>query len=208
MKKLPSDLLEAESFLLKAVESSLSDTNHNRVSSQFRFEGLRVTPIVFRLYEALSSQSIDCLIITPDTGSTALAKRDYSSFKDSIYELKDVVENTSVLESLPFLLVISPQPYDYEIFYKLCNSYSGRIFMLNGKLEDSAIGIGSVGRERRKIFLKSWIDIFWIEPLKSGALLRVYPDQWAIFKKTNNLYSFFKYYEKKPDQETIFLDLA
>ena len=80
--------------------------------------------------------------------------------------------------------------------------------MLNGKLEDSAIGIGSVGRDRRRKFISSWNNIFWLEPLKSGALMRLYPYNWTLFKMNNSYYTYHKDYSNKPDPESIYLELS
>ena len=44
---------------------------------------------------------------------------------------------------------------DYEEFLNLSSKHNGYILMINGKLEDTAIGIGSIGRDRKKKFISS-----------------------------------------------------
>ena len=53
--------------------------------------------------------------------------------------------------------------------------------MLNGRLEDAAVGIGSVARERRKGFVASWQQAYWLQPLEGGALMRCFPDDWRLY---------------------------
>ena len=47
--------------------------------------------------------------------------------------------------------------------------------LLNGKLEDAAVGIGTVARERRKGFLSSWQSAYALIPTGDGALRRAFP---------------------------------
>ncbi len=42
--------------------------------------------------------------------------------------------------------------------------------MVNGKLEDPIVGIGSVGREMRKRFAEKWKVLYFVQPLSMGAL--------------------------------------
>ena len=60
--------------------------------------------------------------------------------------------------------------------------------MLNGRLEDAAVGIGSVARERRKGFCGIWQQAYWLQPLEGGALLRSYPDDWHLFRQDSDGY--------------------
>ena len=68
------------------------------------------------------------------------------------------------------LVAVSPQHYDYEEFEALCKNVNCKVIMINGKLDDAAVGIGSVARERRKAFVSKWVNIYWLEPLVNGAL--------------------------------------
>ena len=104
--------------------------------------------------------------------------------------------------------MISPQPYDFESFEKLCNSLNGMILMVNGRLQDFAVGVGSVGRESSRTFTSSWYNGFWLEPLERGALMKVYPYEWKLFKSFPDGYRFHKSYNSKPDSETIFVELS
>ena len=118
-------------------------------------------PVAIRLKESISEASIKSLLLWPDAGATALAKRDAPELSDNIMSFKDVIKSDNNDYTNHLLVAVSPQHYDYEDFENLCNKSDSRIIMLNGKLEDSDVGIGSVARERRKSFIRKWINIYW-----------------------------------------------
>ena len=89
----------------------------------------------------------------------------------------------------------------------MCNKFKGLHYSLNPKFEDANIGIGSVIRERRKNFVKNWQNIYFLQPLSNGALMHTYPNNWLLFKEINKKYLFKKEFDKKPDNETIFVNL-
>ncbi len=206
--KLPSDLLEAEHLILKSLLASNLDSTAKRLSIDLRFEGLRLSPVVFRLSRALTSKGINNILIWADAGATALAKRDADDLRDNIYSFKEINTKLTEIDTNILLLIITPQPYDYEEFEQLSNSFQGDVVMFNGRLQDFAVGVGSVGRERSKGFASSWQVSFWLQPLQRGALMKVFPEEWSLFKAYSHGYKFLKQYSIKPDSETIFLELT
>ena len=78
------------------------------------------------------------------------------------------------------------------------------MIMINGKLDDSAVGIGSVARERRKNFISKWQNIYWLEPITKGVLFHCYPEDWKLFRLDNDGYRFFKKFDKKPSSDDLF----
>ena len=100
-----------------------------------------------------------------------------------------------------------PQPYDFDSFEPMCDNYKGKHFSINSKFEDSNIGIGSVIRERRKNFVKTWVNSYFLQPLNGGALMHIYPNNWMLYKEIENKYYFVNDFETKPDNETIFINL-
>jgi len=124
---------------------------------------------------------------------------------NKIFTFKEFINSTDSLNSL--LLVCSPQPYDIEMFEQVCSHTNSSIIMINGKLEDPIVGIGSVGREMRKRFAEKWRVLYYVQPLSMGALLKRFPNDWELFKLNPNGYSFVKSFDKRPDDETIMLNL-
>ena len=93
------------------------------------------------------------------------------------------------------------------MFEQVCSHTNSTVIMINGKLEDPIVGIGSVGREMRKRFAEKWEVLYFVQPLSMGALLKRFPNDWELFKLNTNGYSFAKSFDKRPDDETIMLNL-
>ena len=204
--KLPSDLKEAELNVYESIQSYfLSNSEKSFLSVNLKFEGLRINPIIFRLSHKLTNLQYDNILLWADAGGAALAKRDNPELANKIYTFKEFINSTELLNSL--LIVCSPQPYDIEIFEKVCLHTNSSIIMINGKLEDPIVGIGSVGREMRKRFAEKWKVLYFVQPLSMGALLKKFPNDWELFKLNPNGYSFVKSFDKRPDDETIILNL-
>ena len=204
--KLPSDLKEAELNVYESIQSYfLSNSEKSFLSVNLKFEGLRINPIIFRLSHKLTNLQYDNILLWADAGGAALAKRDNPELANKIYTFKEFINSTELLNSL--LIVCSPQPYDIEIFEKVCLHTNSSIIMINGKLEDPIVGIGSVGREMRKRFAEKWKVLYFVQPLSMGALLKKFPNDWELFKLNSNGYSFVKSFDKRPDDETIILNL-
>ena len=204
--KLPSDLLEAESNIFESIQSYfLINADKSFLSISLRFEGLRINPIIFRLSDKLNKSKYDNILLWADAGGAALAKRDNPELANKIFTFKEFLNSSDLLNSI--LLVCSPQPYDIDMFEKVCSHTNSTVIMINGKLEDPIVGIGSVGREMRKRFAEKWNVVYFVQPLSLGALLKKFPNDWQLFKLNPNGYSFVKSFDKRPDDETIILSL-
>ncbi len=204
--KLPSDLREAESNVYDSIQSYfLSNSEQSFLSINLKFEGLRINPIIFRLSNKLTESKFDNILLWADAGGAALAKRDNPELSNKIFTFKEFINSTDSLNSV--LLVCSPQPYDIEIFEQVCSHTNSNVIMINGKLEDPIVGIGSVGREMRKRFAEKWKVLYYVQPLSMGALLKEFPNDWELFKLNSNGYSFVNSFDKRPDDETIMLNL-
>jgi hypothetical protein len=105
------------------------------------------------------------------------------------------------------LLAIGPQPSDYGLVEQICNDWEGPVVLLNGKLEDAGVGIGSVARGRRKGFLSIWRSAFHLEPLAEGALLQTEQEMWHLFQADPDGYRFLATMPSKPDAEAIAMAL-
>ena len=206
MNILPSDLREAETNVFESIQSYfLSNSEQSFLSISLKFEGLRINPIIFRLSNKLTEIKLDNVLLWADAGGAALAKRDNPELANKIFTFKEFINSTDTLNSL--LLVCSPQPYDIEMFEQVCSHTNSTVIMVNGKLEDPIVGIGSVGREMRKRFAEKWKVLYFVQPLSMGALLKRFPNDWQLFKFNPHGYSFVKSFDKRPDDETIILNL-
>ncbi len=201
--KLPIDLLEAENHFSKIILQDLELIESKRLAINLKFEGLRLMPIILRLGVLLHDNDYNFKILWSDAGSVALARRDNPDLKDYIFSFGDVISGKCNPNKDQLIIAVSPQPYDYDDFLKVCKSHSGKIIMFNGRLEDTAVGIGSIGRERRKEFISSWSFLYSLEPISQGALMIKYPDNWNLFRLDQDGYRFVKSFATKPDIDTV-----
>ncbi len=202
---LPEDLYKAEEQILCALKSSLSMNMSDRISIDIKLEGLRLLPVVLRFVRNIQQENIPTILLWPDAGATALAKRDGSDLSEMIFSFNDFLKkNVDGRLNKYLLIAVTPQPYDYDLFKSIHDNSQSKIVMINGKLDDAAVGIGSVARERRREFISKWQNIYWIEPLSNGALFHLYPDKWLLFRLDKDGYRIQKEFENKPSKDEIF----
>lgn len=188
---------------LASLKQALSDRQQRRWTVTWRFEGLRLLQPALRLATALETGGYEVVLGWPDAGSTALAQRESPELAAHCFALKDLVSSSDPEITGRTLLAIGPQPSDYEMVEHICNSWQGAVILLNGKLEDAGVGIGSVARGRRKGFLSIWRSAFHLEPLAEGALLQTEKEMWHLFKADPDGYRFLGTMPSKPDAEAI-----
>ncbi len=207
MQGLPKDLDEAKKMLFLSSKNSLQSSSNKRWEVNLKFEGLKISSLINTLSKELVNSNYNHILSYPDMGATALSKRDYPEMKDLTYTFKEL-SKALPNEKLPKILIaVNPQPFDYEEFEELVTNFEGTVLMVNGRLEDTIVGVGSVARERRKRFTNSWKNSFWLEPLKDGALMHAYPDEWSLFKNTQLGYKFISSFSSKPNSEEVFESL-
>ncbi|EDY39595.1 conserved hypothetical protein [Cyanobium sp. PCC 7001] len=199
---LPADLRSAEAEALTAIEAALATGDTGLWTVEFRFEGLRLLPLALRLLEALNTAHPGVRMLLPDAGATALAKRDAPDFASQLASLRDQMRlQQADGASGGLLLLVGPTPADYEEVEQVCALHRGLVLMLNGSLEDAAVGIGSVARERRRGFLADWQSAYALIPLAEGALRRAFPAGWQLYRRDPDGHRFVADFEQKPDAE-------
>ena len=203
---LPNDLNKAIEDMENSVLNSL-DSENSRLIIEFKFEGIKFNRICFKLFNFLEKNNNNVYLTYSDPGAVALAQRDYKEIKDKIFTFKSFTNSQHISESNSILISMLPQPYDFDSFEPMCENFLGKHISINPKFEDANIGIGTVIRERRKNFVKTWTNIYFIQPLNNGALMHISPNNWALFKEKDNKYYFVKDFDSKPDNETIFINL-
>ena len=209
---LPKDLNDALKNLENSIISSLK-TSNTRLTVEFNFEGLKFNKIGINIYKILANHfnnnkiKKNVFLTYSDPGAVALAQRDYPDIKEKILTFKGFNESNNIDQVESILISILPQPYDFDSFEPMCDNFKGVHYSLNPKFEDANIGIGSVIRERRKNFVQTWQNLYFLQPINNGALMHCYPNNWLLFKEINKRYLFKKEFEEKPDNETIFVNL-
>ena len=162
---LPGDLKTAESQALEALLAALAAEPAGRWTVDWRFEGLRLLAPALRLGQALQQAGQGVRLLFPDAGAGALARRDapelagcIGDFRSELRRQAEAAEAGGEAEAdaaarPELLLAVAPGQPDYDDFERLCAGHRGAVVLLNGTLEDAAVGIGSVARERRRGFL-------------------------------------------------------
>lgn len=203
---LPADLAAAEAETLAALQQALQAQGGLRWSVEWRFEGLRLLAPVLRLQRALLGLKRDVLLVCSDAGGAALARRDAPDLAERIVDFRQLQqqqEQQPQQASEAVLLVLAPAAADYESFEPLCNAHRGPVVMVNGRLEDAAVGIGSVARQRRKGFVATWSSAYSLIPLDGGALRHAYPGDWELYRLDADGYRAVCSFEQKPDAEAM-----
>ena len=193
---------------LASLKQALSDRQQRRWTVTWRFEGLRLLKPSLRLAKAMEDAGHDVVLGWPDAGSAALAQRESPEMAANCFALKDLMLSSDPEITGRLLLAMGPQPSDYEMVEQICNIWQGAVVLLNGKLEDAGVGIGSVARGRRKGFLSIWRSAFHLEPLAEGALLQNEQEMWHLFKADPDGYRFLGTMPSKPDAEVIAMALS
>ena len=198
---LPADLRAAEAQALDALRSALAGDANGRWSVEWRFEGLRVLPVALRLAQALIDGGQELKLLFPDAGAAALARRDGGELAERIQDFGVLLRLPEGSQSEGLMLAVAPSPADYVEFEQICGNHRGPMVMLNGRLEDAAVGIGSVARERRRGFLSQWQVAYAVQPVDGGALRRAHPGPWELYREDSDGFRFTAEFEQKPDGE-------
>lgn len=204
---LPADLRSAEGQALAALLAALPAQTRGRWTVEMRFEGLRLLPVALRLAEGLRASAVAVRLLFPDAGAAALARRDAPALADAIVDFRGQMAQPSAASDA-VLLAVGPAPADYEAFEQLCSAQPGSVVMLNGSLEDAAVGIGSVARERRRGFLSQWLPAYALQPLQGSALRLAYPGAWELYRQDADGFRLAARFDQKPDLETQLEALA
>ena len=208
VQPLPADLAAAEQAMHAAVLAAIDSGDGSRWGAALKFENLRLLPVALRLARALMEADRPLTLLWPDAGAAALARRDAADMADHILDFRQWIKRSAEEPSDELLLTVMPTPADYEEFLGICESHNGLVAMLNGRLEDAAVGIGSVARERRRGFVSSWKQAYWLEPLDGGALMRCYPSDWRVYRSDPDGDRQVAVFESRPDPDTIATALA
>ncbi|MFM7651500.1 MAG: DUF1995 family protein [Vulcanococcus sp.] len=199
---LPADLRTAEVEALAAVQAALGAGQRGLWTVEFRFEGLRIMPVALRMLVALTPAHAGIRLLFPDAGATALAKRDAPDQSEQLSSLGDLMRlQQADGGSEGVLILVAPTPADYGEVEQVCAQHRGVVVMVNGRLEDAAVGIGTVARERRKGFLSGWQSAYALIPTGDGALRRAYPGDWELYRRDPDGYRSVASFEQRPDAE-------
>jgi hypothetical protein len=223
---LPADLHAAEGQLREALDAALAAEPRGRWTVELRFEGLRLLPVALRLAADLRASRPDLRLLFPDAGAAALAQRDapelaglLASFGDERRRQRarqqaeagglEASESGATVARAPqdpgdgngLLVLVAPAQSEYEEVEALCGEHRGPVVLLNPSLEDAAVGIGSVARQRRRGFLAQWRSAYALVPQLASALRHSHPGPWELYRLDPDGFRAVASFERRPDGE-------
>ena len=220
---LPPDLRSAEAETLTAVRSALVAEPRGRWTVEWRFEGLRLLAPALRLAgDLLTETGRGGRLLFADEGAAALARRESEILAPRIHSFGDERrrqgeggganggegsgegggEGGGEGSGEGLLLLVAPSQAEYDLVEALCGAHRGAVLLLNPNLEDAAVGIGSVARQRRKGFLSTWQTAYALLPDAESALRRAHPGEWELYRLDPDGYRLVRSFERRPDGES------
>ena len=156
---------------------------------------------MLRLLAALAAEDRPVRLLCADMGATALARRDAPELADRIASFGDQIRLQAEGASGGVLLLLGASQAEYEQVEQLCGDHRGPVLLINPALEDAAVGIGSVARQRRRGFLSRWEAAYALVPQAASALRRAYPGPWELYRLDPDGYRLITEFEQRPDGE-------
>jgi hypothetical protein len=200
---LPPDLRSAEAETLTAVRSALAAEPRGRWTVEWRFEGLRLLAPALRLAgDLLTEAGRGGRLLFADEGAAALARRESEILAPRIASFGDERRRQGEAGGEGLLLMVAPSQAEYDLVEALCGAHRGAVLLLNPNLEDAAVGIGSVARQRRKGFLSTWQTAYALLPDAESALRRAHPGEWELYRLDPDGYRLVRSFERRPDGES------
>jgi hypothetical protein len=212
---LPPDLRSAEAETLTAVRSALAAEPRGRWTVEWRFEGLRLLAPALRLAgDLLTEAGRGGRLLFADEGAAALARRESEILAPRIASYGDERRRQGDDSGVNsgegggegggegLLLLVAPSQTEYDLVEALCGAHRGAVVLLNPNLEDAAVGIGSVARQRRKGFLSTWQTAYALLPDAESALRRAHPGEWELYRLDPDGYRLVRSFERRPDGES------
>ena len=178
---LPGDLNAARSQCAAAIETALAD-GLTRLQVDLRFEGLRWPAVAHGLCRVLQQRENRGIVLAfADMGAAALARRDFDRSAVEAVTFADLAGGRC---SAALYVAVTPAAPDFTAFETACTALGEcPVIALNPRLEDAAVGIGSVARARRRGFLARWRLVYGLYPLEQAALAYAHPGPWRLFRE-------------------------
>ncbi len=198
---LPPDLNGARRQCAAALEAALA-AGLTRLQVDLRFEGLRWPAIAHGLGQALQQRGTVVLAFA-DMGAAALARRDFQLSAAEALTFADLSAGRWP-DHAALCIAVTPAAPDFSPFENACTALGERpIIALNPRLENAAVGIGSVARGQRRGFLALWRVAYGLYPLEQAALAYAHPGPWRLFREDPDGFRLVASLPKRPDGNTM-----
>ena len=146
---------------------------------------LKSEALALEFAELFSADGSKVKVMFPDTGASALAKRNWG---ERSFEVTDMGSRFTAIETQvspedEIFIVACPSSVEVERAEKLTQIAGDRpVIFLIPQLEDVAIvGIGLAARQLRERFINNIYSSYYLRPIDGGAILRCHPSKWQIW---------------------------
>ncbi|HEY9905075.1 MAG TPA: DUF1995 family protein [Candidatus Sericytochromatia bacterium] len=213
MSTLPNSLEEAIAQAKEATQAALNDGRTKlQVELVFPEIALQAQSIAQQFLPLFEQMGVQPKVFFPDTGSAALARRDWGTvpFKiDDLGSSRTSMETKIGTDDEAFLLV-APSAVEVAQVEQLSNLAGDRPFiLLNPQLEDLyVVGIGLSARKLRDRFLNTIESCYYLRPLNGAAIYRSYPSLWQVWLETEDEYQLIAEEPQRPAGDALDAILA
>ncbi|KKZ15077.1 MAG: hypothetical protein TH68_02360 [Candidatus Synechococcus spongiarum 142] len=198
---LPADLNAARRQCVAALEAALAD-GLTRLQVDLRFEGLRWPAVAHGLSQGLQQRGAIVLAFA-DMGAAALARRDFGLSAAEALTFADLGRGRCA-DHAALCIAVTPAASDFTAFENACTALGEcPIIALNPRLEDAAVGIGSVARARRRGLLALWRVVYGLYPLERAALAYAHPGPWRLFQEDADGFRLVASLPNRPDRSDM-----
>ena len=201
MSQLPTTLEESLELAQTATMAAMA-AGHKRITVEISIPELKPMDFARQFIDGFSEHGHTLKVLFSDTGSAALARRNWPDIDFKIDDLgssrSPIVDKIQDEDQL--FIAIEPSAVEVAQVEKLCNAAGDRpVILFLPKLEDAAIvGIGYAARQLRDRFLTTLICAYYIKPLETAAIYRCYPAQWQVWLEQENDYTLLAECPQKP----------
>jgi len=201
MSQLPTTLEESIALAQAATLAAIA-AGCQRITIEIAIPELKPMDLARQFIEAFTDRGNTLKVLMSDTGSAALAKRNWQDINFKIDDLGNsrspIVDKIQVEDQL--FIAIEPSAIEVAQVEKLCNAAGDRpVILFLPKLEDAAIvGIGYAARQLRDRFLTTLTCAYYIKPLETSAIYRCYPAQWQVWQEQDDDYILLAECPQKP----------
>lgn len=136
-------------------------------------------------FAQLFVDSYQVKVMFPDTGASALAKRNWGEQPFAVTDMgsRFTPIETQIADEDEIFIVVCPSAVEVARAETLSQLASDRpVIFLIPQLEDVAVvGIGLAARQLRDRFIKNIYSCYYLRPLEEAAILRCHPSPWQVW---------------------------
>ncbi len=200
---LPEDITQAVEQAQVAAQAAI-ESGLRRIQVEIQIPELKIQPVAEQFIQAFAHHGQHLRIYFPDAGAAALARRDWGEVPFTIRGIQDLSAEIQPEDEL--LIFVEPSAVEVLDVEKLCQQAGDRpVILLNPCLEDVAVvGIGYAARQLRDRFLSTVQSVYFVKPLESAAIFRVFPNLWEVWSQgLDGIYQKAVEFPTKPTQEML-----